>query len=342
MKRAYKRIAFPEWKMAIIEKAIEIVRDYQRQGYDLTLRQVYYQFVARDLFPERWIDPKTGSKNNQRSYSKLGELLGDARLAGVMDWEAMVDRTREKSGNSHWESPDAIIRAVAQQYQIDKWRGQDYRPEIWVEKDALEGVVATVCRRLDVSYFSCRGYTSLTSIWENAQALKGFAQAGQKSVILHLGDHDPSGIDMSRDIEERVRLFMDGFGDGDGLVFERIALNMDQVRRYNPPENPAKSTDSRYESYIEEHGEHSWELDALDPNVIAALIEKRVKHYRDDATFAARQKIEKTEKALLGAASANWTQVADLVEPMIETEDDEPEPDEDEDDEPGEDDDENA
>jgi hypothetical protein len=310
-KIAYQAIDFVDWKIEIIDRAISIVDDYARQGYDLTLRQVYYQFVARDWLPARWADPKTGSTNNVMAYKKLGCILGDARLAGMMDWDSMVDRTREMGGNTHWSSPESIIGAVASQYAIDKWQDQPKRPEVWVEKDALEGVVSVVCKRLDVPYFSCRGYTSLTSIWQNAQRLKTIAEDGHKPVVLHLGDHDPSGIDMSRDIRERVCLFMGDYGSE--LEFERLALNMDQVRRYRPPENPAKSTDSRYKGYMAEHGEHSWELDALEPTVLSALITAAVERHRDNKLFKKMQARERKEKSLLEATKERWDDVVELV-----------------------------
>lgn len=287
--------------------------EYKSKGYDLTLRQIYYQFVARDWLPEHWADKATGSTNNIRSYKNLGSLLSDARMAGVMDWDAIVDRTREMDGQPHWSSPANIIDQAAQQYRIDKWEGQIYRPEVWVEKDALEGIVKRSCRALDIMFFSCRGYTSMSSIHDNARRMKAAAAStGIKPVIIHLGDHDPSGIDMSRDIEERVRLFMAEHGDD--LTFVRIALNMDQVERYNPPENPAKITDTRAKAYIEEHGESSWELDALDPDVISNLIEEHVAEYRDDELYSERESIENTERKLLAEVSLRWEDVRALVE----------------------------
>lgn len=311
-KRKYADIKFSDQKLSIVSQAVGIVNEYRAQGYDLTLRQVYYQFVARDLLPADWADEETGSTNNQRSYKKLGDIISDARMAGLMDWEAIVDRTREMGGNTHWRDPATIIKAVSEQYMIDKWEGQRYRPEVWVEKDALEGVVATVCRRLDVAYFSCRGYTSMTSIWENAQRIKQTARDGVIPVILHLGDHDPSGIDMSRDIADRVTLFMDGAGKS--LIFKRLALNMKQVEEYGPPENPAKSTDSRYKGYVEKFGDHSWELDALDPNTISQLISKAVAKYRDDAIWKDRARREADERELLKATSDRWDEVVALVD----------------------------
>lgn len=306
MKIQYKNIRFSHWKMEMIEQAAGIVDDYAKQGYDLTLRQVYYQFVSRDWFPEFWKDPATGSTNNQKSYTKLGNTLSDARMAGVLDWNCIVDRTRQMGGNTHWKDPAEIIGSISRSFNLDKWAGQKFRPEIWVEKDALEGVIGKCAKRLDIPYFSCRGYTSATSMWENAQRMKQTAR-DFVPVVLHLGDHDPSGIDMSRDIENRTRLFMDDLGDR--LIFERIALNMKQIKQYKPPVNPAKNTDSRYKKYVEEHGNNCWELDALEPKILDDLISKRVAHYCDAKSFNQRMEKQEGERAMLQKVSDKWDHV---------------------------------
>lgn len=319
-KICYQDIKFNERSKKLIKQAELIVTEYRKQGYDLTLRQVYYQFVSRDWLPQEWADPKTGSTNNQRSYKKLGDIISDARMAGLIDWNALVDRTREMGGNSHWSSPGSVIYSASQWYAIDKWKGQPNRPEVWVEKDALEGVVGQICRRLDIPFFSCRGYCSMTSIWDNAQRLREIAEDGGTPYILHLGDHDPSGIDMSRDILERSKLFMNGHGEK--LEFKRLALNMDQVTKYNPPENPAKSTDSRYEEYYREHGDACWELDALEPSVITQIIRDAVDPLRDDKLYAKREKQEAKEKGLLKATSERWSEVLELVSEDVPADDD--------------------
>lgn len=216
---------------------------------------------------------------------------------------------------SHWDSPEQIISAVANQYAIDKWDGQDVRPSIWVEKDALVGVVERIATELDVEYFSCRGYTSQSEMWGAAQRFIKNAQNGQSTHIIHLGDHDPSGIDMSRDIEERIRMFMAHHGYGSRYFdFTRIALNQDQIDLYNPPPNPAKSTDSRFQSYMNLHGDESWELDALEPQVLADLIRAKVDEIRDDNLYAEKQEQEFHEKEQLVKVSDNWSVVAEFVE----------------------------
>ena len=244
------RIAYIDKKfsadtIAVIDRANVIIEDYQAQGFDLTLRQLYYQFVARGLIP-----------NKDSEYKRLGGIVNDARLAGLIDWAAIQDRTRNLGSLAHWESPNSIINAVASQYRRDLWAGQPYRPEVWIEKDALVGVIEGVCNELDVPFFSCRGYTSQSEMWAASQRLESYLP-DQKPLILHLGDHDPSGVDMSRDIRERLELFMGG------VEFDRLALNMDQVQQYAPPPNPAKITDSRAVGYIAIHGDESWELDAF-------------------------------------------------------------------------------
>lgn len=261
---------FSAGSQAIIEQANEIIEDYAAQGFDLTLRQLYYQFVSRDLIA-----------NKQTEYKRLGSIINDARLAGLIDWHTIVDRTRNMVSNSHWNGPQEIVAACARQFQIDKWANQKRRVEVWIEKDALIGVIENVCRKNDVGFFSCRGYTSQSEMWGASQRLLEYTDCGQSVTIIHLGDHDPSGIDMTRDIDDRLSLFM-GSSAGD---VNRIALNMDQVDQYSPPPNPAKITDSRANKYIKQFGNNSWELDALEPSVLEQLIDDTIASCKDESLW---------------------------------------------------------
>jgi hypothetical protein len=276
MKICYVEKKFADSSLVIIQQANAIITEYTKQGFELTLRQLYYQFVSRDIIA-----------NNMKEYKRLGSIINDARLAGLISWHSIIDRTRNLAGNQHWDSPSEIIRASARGFALDKWEGQPHRVEVWIEKDALAGVIEKVCRRHDVDYFSCRGYTSQSEMWSAAMRLKRYASDGQEPVIIHLGDHDPSGIDMTRDIMDRMSLFMGG------VDVKRIALNMDQVRKYNPPPNPAKITDSRADGYIKKFGRESWELDALEPRVLEKLIETYILEYRDEDLW--NQKLSEQE-----------------------------------------------
>jgi hypothetical protein len=263
-KTCYITHRFDRDALTLIETFNEIIADYRQQGFDLTLRQLYYQCVSRVLV-----------ENTERSYRRIGSIINDARLAGLVDWSAIVDRTREFEQLPHWDSPKDLVEAAADQYRIDTRSTQDHYVEVWVEKDALASVIEHACQPLDVGFLSCRGYVSQSTMWASAMRFKR-KQQDQTTHVIHLGDHDPSGLDMTRDIQERMNLF------GADVVVKRIALTMEQVREYNPPPNPAKMTDSRFEAYANEYGEESWELDALDPSVLNELITTAVLEYTDE------------------------------------------------------------
>jgi hypothetical protein len=259
-KLCYQEIKFKTASLEVIDQANEIIAEYQRQGFVLTLRQLYYQFVSRDLIP-----------NTQRSYKRLGNIINDARMAGLLDWAAIEDRTREMKEQAHWDDPAEIVRACANQYRVDRWANQDYRPQVWIEKEALSGVIEGVCRRYDVPFLACKGYVSQSAQWRAGRQHYSQLGDGQTPVVLHLGDHDPSGLDMTRDNRDRLRTFAE-----EPVEIRRLALNMSQVDEYHPPPNPAKQTDARFQSYFALHGDESWELDALEPRVLVALIEEEI------------------------------------------------------------------
>jgi hypothetical protein len=282
-----------------IEQANEIVNEYAAQGFDLTLRQLYYQFVSRGLIP-----------NRQSEYKRLGDLVNEGRLAGLIDWERIVDRTRFLRSLAHWDDPAEIVRASAEQFRHDKWAKQPTRPEVWIEKDALVGVIEGVCEGLDVAYFAARGYNSSSAQWAAAQRIEGYLDADQDVTIFHLGDHDPSGIDMSRDLTDRLELFLEGDGyDLQRVNVVRVALNFDQVQQYNPPPNPVKETDSRHTGYRAAHGDDCWELDALEPTVIADLIREAIEGLQEPELWDEAIEAEETARGELQSVARQWPQV---------------------------------
>lgn len=322
----YETKAFADATLDRIRTAVEILEEYAQQGYDLTLRQLFYQHVARALI-----------ENTERSYKRLGKIVNDARMAGYIDWERIIDRTRNMRSIAHWDSPAEIIDATARSFKVDLWASQENYVEVWIEKDALVGVIEPICRELDVPYFSCRGYTSQSEMWSASQRLLEKVLAGKHVTILHLGDHDPSGIDMTRDIQDRLNVFIasdyvraradeqdvdlsdnrqfikDTWREGLRLFdVDRIALTMAQVQQYNAPPNPAKVTDSRAAGYIRKYGHQSWELDALDPPVMTALIRDRVEALiEDEAAWEEAVAEEREGQRLLRQASAEWTEIVD-------------------------------
>lgn len=257
-----------------------------------------------------------------REYKRLGSVINDARLAGLIDWEHITDRTRNLESNSHWSSPSSIVQTCASQFRFDLWKTQPVRVEVWIEKEALAGVFERPCREHDVAYFSCRGYTSQSEMWSAAMRLAGYVRNGQMAHILHFGDHDPSGIDMTRDIEGRLRLFMGSRSRS--LQVTRLALNMAQVEEHSPPPNPAKVTDARFIAYQRVYGDESWELDALNPTILTAMVTDEIVRLRNPALWTEAVARQAAARAQLQEVSNQWQEVVAHFAPdhVIEEEED--------------------
>ena len=263
MKEKFIDHKFNTASLALINTANGILSEYRAMGYRLSLRQLYYQLVARDYI-----------ENSVKSYKRIGNLISDARLAGLLDWGMIEDRGRETVIPTAWESPAQIVKAAANQFRIDRWQGQPCYVEVMVEKDALSGILEPVCRDLHVRFTANKGYNSSSAMYEAGKRIEGASDCVDQVHIFYLGDHDPSGIDMTRDIAERLDTFT--YGLIDARKVHRLALNWNQVEEWQPPENPAKETDSRYQAYADEFGESSWELDAVEPATLADLVRDSV------------------------------------------------------------------
>jgi hypothetical protein len=278
----------------MIEQANAIIEEYQGRGFALTLRQLYYQFVARDLLA-----------NTMDNYKLLGRTIGNARDAGLVDWDAIEDRSREVNTHSAFSDPAEIIAAAAAQYREDLWEGQDWRPEVWIEKDSLIGVIEGVCTKYRIPYFAQRGSASTTVKY---QAGKRFAEQlglGHTPVVLYLGDHDPTGIDITRDTAEKLELYAD-----EEVEVRRLALSMDQVRHYRPPPNPAKESDANFNKYVAEFGTREcWELDALSPDVIAGLVEEEIAALIKQRPWKLAKAKEEANRRTISAVADDWESI---------------------------------
>ncbi len=286
-----------------IRQANVIINEYQAMDLSMTLRQLFYQFVSRGLFV-----------NTLNNYNRLKTIMSRARLAGLVDWDAIEDPTRDFQSNAHWDSPGQLMRACANQYGIDKWEGQDYQPEVWVEKEALIGVIEGPCEDLDVPFCACRGYSSQSEMWRAGMRLVDYIEEHDRiPVILHFGDHDPSGIHMTEDIENRLCMFVEHHTSRHRIRIQRIALTMAQVEQYSPPPNVAKQTDARYAAYEAAFGSECWELDALAPPVLIELVRNAVLDFRNDEIWDARVEQEVAERGQLQLISRNWRRVNRLL-----------------------------
>ena len=285
MKEQFKDIAFRDKSLDTIKTANSIITEYLRQGLKLTLRQLYYQFVSRDLIP-----------NPEKSYRALGSTINDGRMAGLIDWAAIEDRHREPITPPEFTGLKQLTVAALHAYRLPRWEGQDNYVELWVEKAALAGVLEPLSHEFHVTLMVNRGYSSASAMYESAQRFIAHAE-DRPSFLFYLGDHDPSGEDMVRDVRDRLELF--GVQD---LTVEKVALTMEQVREHKPPPNPAKMTDSRAAGYVAQHGRSSWEVDALNPTTLARVIRGAFENVVDvDKMEAVKAREERDKKRLIEA-----------------------------------------
>jgi hypothetical protein len=272
MKEKFIDRNFSASSMAIIEKVNAILTEYTGQGFRLSLRQLYYQLVARGYI-----------ENTLRSYKRTGDLVSNARLAGLIDWQMIEDRNRDVIYSNPWNDPGEIVQAAASQFHLDHWEGQPCYVEVMVEKDALSGILEPVCESLNIRFMANKGYSSSSAMYEAARRIYRMAVTHRKEVhIFYLGDHDPSGIDMTRDIQERLEIFTKG---DVGIELSRLALNWGQIEEWKPPKNPAKETDSRFQAYVDQFGESSWELDAVEPRELSRLVNAAVTRLIDQEAW---------------------------------------------------------
>ena len=292
--RAYKSTRMRPASREKIKTFNEIIREYQAQGMRMSLRQLFYQGVARDIIP-----------NSQKEYKKLDRLLSEGRLTGLVDWKALEDRGRKPIKPPQYDNLTALIRAAIYSYRLPRMAGQNTYVELWCEKQALEGVLEPIAKANHIVFQSNKGYASQSVMMQAARRIDRACRkntAGHddgdvnvdEALILYLGDLDPSGEDMVRDVEDRLTLFLDGGTNMDDercespsgwnleyvgrvpISVEKIGINPEQVEEFGPPPNPAKLADSRATEYIAQFGRQSWEVDALDPPVLRDIITKRL------------------------------------------------------------------
>jgi hypothetical protein len=292
MREAFRDKNFRREALELISTCNEIVDIYVAQGLRLTLRQLYYQLVVKGII-----------ENNERQYSRLSEILSSARLAGLVDWDAIEDRVRRPHKRSEFSDMKDLVEAAIASYRLPRWKGQKCYTELWVEKDALAGVLRPIADKFHITLMVNRGYSSQSAMYESAQRIRSKVEeyGCDESIILYLGDLDPSGEDMVRDIQDRMKMF------GVEVPVVKLALNMGQVKKFNPPPNPAKMTDPRSQAFIEKFGGSSWEVDALPPEVLTQIITGVLNKLVDrEKMQVILDKEEQDKKWLLDKVSRKW------------------------------------
>lgn len=225
-----------------------IIREYQSAGYKLTLRQLYYQLVSRDVIP-----------NKVSEYAKLSNLLKEGRMSGEVDWSAIEDRLRRPEKPATWDDPKQVLRAAMYSFKSDYMKNQPNYLETWVEKDALSGVLSRVTEQYHVPIMVNRGYSSVSAMYEAYNRFKDAIANDKKVIILYLGDFDPSGVDMIRDIRSRILEFLHNCSSLRSHYFD--VLTDRDSEDYDPNKDPENdhSFDEFLENYEEAEGVEYYE-----------------------------------------------------------------------------------
>lgn len=283
------------------EAAVSILEDSR---YPMTLRQLYYKLVSTNIIPK-----------TEAGYHKLGRVVRDLREDGTIPWEWIVDHVRSTFEARTWDGIEDLLSDTAKLYRRDLMRQQDVAIQLWAESDSVGSFIAPVAERYTIPTFVGRGYSSRGYLWSAARDAVAAHQAGKDVVIFHVGDFDPSGEDIFRDLEETLRLYAAAIEEDvsvanmralaerwdiynaawltNWLDFERLALTQDQVDEYDLPSRPPKPGDVRTAKFT---GSGAVEVEALPVEVLLGIVESAIVDSIDEQQLAVVEAAEATER----------------------------------------------
>jgi hypothetical protein len=279
--------------------ALAHMYEIARETYPITGRGVGYRLLNRGVITTMADQPA------------VYEQLVEAREEGLIPWHWIVDETRDLEIGVSYASRQTAYESLLYNYAHPLWLSQDYDCEIWSEKGTVRGLIKEVLDEYRLGLRVFHGYTSATCLYEVATELK------RPLVALYIGDHDPSGCDMREsDIPKRLERYG---AESDGEVdFRVIALTPEQITEHDLPGIAAKPSDSRYKEYVKRHGTSCWELDALDPRQLRAILKDKVEALIDwDAWNEAKAEEINTKREFEGAVR-RWAGVPDPLTDQLQ------------------------
>ena len=260
--------------LELLDQVLKIIDSYD---FSLTLRQIYYQLVAKQIIP-----------NKQEYYKKLSRVCVAGRDEGILPEEAFADRLRAVDKPGAWLDLNSFMETVKRSYNKDKWDNQPKYLEIWTEKDALRSVLTEITYQYDVSLMVARGQLSRTAIYEASERYK--AKADRECYLYYCGDFDPSGLSIYDSIKNRIGNF------GVSINYERIALTEEQIKKYRLPSDPGKQSDPNYNKFVALYSDDKVvELDSLPPDILRDIIRECITKNIDPGLLAQVQKKERDE-----------------------------------------------
>lgn len=260
----------------------------------MTVRQVFYQMTSRGYVP----------KTEAAYKGIICRLLADIRLDGTIPFSYIADNTRWMRKPRTFNDADEALKLNIETYRRAMWLHMPVYVEIWMEKDALAGIVYDITEKWDVPLMVTRGYSSLSFLYESARTIR---EQKKPAYIYYLGDYDPSGLDIARAVEEKLRRF----AQGAEIHFQRIGVNEKQIEMWNLPTRPTKQTDTRTRNF---NSDTSVELDAIPPRDLRDLVEFNIVRHVDMEQYYELRKIEKLERESLYWVTSRFKVNGDQVE----------------------------
>ena len=245
----------------------------------MTVRQVFYQATVRGLV-----------EKSEAGYTKVQSDLVLMRRSGLLPYAWLADNTRWQRKPTTFNGIEEALEATASFYRKSLWTDADAYVEVWLEKDALAGVVYPITSVFDVPLMVARGYASLSFLHNAAEHIN---ELDVPAYIYHLGDYDPSGVNAGEKIEETLRELA---SDAE-INFERIAVTPEQIADWDLPTRPTKATDTRAKDF----GEISVELDAIEPSRLRAIVQEAIEYHLPPRHFEVLKAAEDSERDLLRA-----------------------------------------
>ena len=249
--------------------------------HPMSVRQVFYRLVSMGVV----------AKTESEYKNTVVRLLGEMRRAGEIKFAWIADSTRWMRKPDTYSSLENMLRYSAQSYRRAVWDNQDAYVEIWLEKDALAGVLYGETEKWDVPLMVTRGYPSISYLYSAAEAISEQDERGKTSHLYYFGDYDPSGLDIPRRVERDLR----EFAPGAEIEFERVAVTPEQVEELGLATRPTKSTDSRARNFTGE----SVEVDAIPPGILRQMVHDCITRHIDSSAYQVMMQAEKSEREAL-------------------------------------------
>jgi hypothetical protein len=290
---------------ALQVRAVEVLE----QERPMTLRQLYYRLVSAGHLA-----------NRQPEYKRLGNLMTRLREAGDVPRTWIVDNVRSTLKPSSWSGLADFGESVRDCYRLDFWAGMDAHVEIFVEKDAVAGTVQPVTQRYDVALRVCRGYSSISFAGEIADL---WTEVEKPVYAYYLGDFDPSGFDLERDLREKLERYSkrldcflrydrdgaprpDRAPDGNTTVWNRLAIRAGDFDQFGLVRLPVKEKDMRSAGFVARYGSDCAEVDALPPTELRRRVEEAIRSHINQARWEGLRLVEEAERRSLGRVVAGW------------------------------------